>query len=70
MGKGKTFDRAITDFAASYADQVTADYTVFTAAIAEGRIQAHEDAPGAEGLRAAKKIAARPTKKPRARTKT
>ena len=35
-----TFDIAIADFAAAYADQNERDYEAFTAAVASGRIQA------------------------------
>lgn len=42
LGKGDTFDRAIADFAVAYADQNERDYAAFTAAIREGRIEAHE----------------------------
>jgi hypothetical protein len=46
----------------SYAAQVAEDYATFTAAIASGRIEAHEDAGGAEGIRAAQQIASQPAK--------
>ena len=40
LGTGPTFDRAIADFAEAYADQNARDYTVFLAAINQGRIAA------------------------------
>jgi hypothetical protein len=40
MGRSDVFDRAVTAFAASYADQNDADYAAFTAAIREGRLAA------------------------------
>ncbi|MDI1290388.1 MAG: DUF2252 family protein, partial [bacterium] len=42
LGNSTTFDKAITDFAVSYADQVALDYAAFTAAIASGQMAAHE----------------------------
>jgi uncharacterized protein (DUF2252 family) len=64
LGSGKTFDRAIREFAETYADQSEQDYAAFMAAIAEGRLGAHEDAAGAEGIAAAQQVAA-PTAKPK-----
>jgi uncharacterized protein (DUF2252 family) len=40
LGKADNFDRAIADFAASYADQNERDYEAFTAAIDSGRLAA------------------------------
>ncbi|CAN5477977.1 DUF2252 domain-containing protein [soil metagenome] len=40
LGKSDTFDKAIADFAESYADQNDADYRAFTDAIASGRLKA------------------------------
>ncbi|HEY5144380.1 MAG TPA: DUF2252 family protein [Solirubrobacteraceae bacterium] len=40
LGKSSTFERAITEFAAAYADQNERDYAAFRAAIASGRLQA------------------------------
>ena len=40
LGKGDTFDRAIADFSAAYADQNERDYATFTAAIDSGRLVA------------------------------
>ena len=40
LGKSSTFERAITAFAAAYADQNERDYAAFRAAIASGRLQA------------------------------
>ena len=62
LGTGKSFDKAIRAFAESYADQSDKDFAEFTAAIADGRLSAHEDAGGAEGSRAAQQLAARPAK--------
>ena len=56
LGTGKAFDKAITAFAESYADQTEQDFAAFTAAIADGRLSAHEDDGGAEGIRAAKAL--------------
>ncbi len=42
LGKTDTFDEAIADFAASYADRNDKDYVLLRAAIADGRISAHE----------------------------
>jgi hypothetical protein len=44
LGSGRTFTRAMQDFAASYADQNARDYQAFLDAIAEGRIQKAERA--------------------------
>jgi hypothetical protein len=38
LGNGPTFDRAIADFAASYADQNEKDYETLKQAAADGRI--------------------------------
>jgi uncharacterized protein (DUF2252 family) len=40
VGRGETFDSAIADFAAAYADQNERDYEAFTAAVASGRLEA------------------------------
>jgi uncharacterized protein (DUF2252 family) len=40
LGKGDTFDRAIADFAAAYADQNERDYEAFAAAVGSGRMAA------------------------------
>ena len=40
LGQGTQFDEAVADFATTYADQNEADYSAFTAAIADGRIVA------------------------------
>jgi uncharacterized protein (DUF2252 family) len=40
LGSGATFDRAITDFAAAYADQNERDYTEFVAAVKSGVLPA------------------------------
>ena len=42
LGKDASFDRAIAAFSVAYADQNERDYQAFTAAIAEGRLVAHE----------------------------
>ena len=64
LGTGKSFDKAIGAFAMAYADQTEQDFAAFTAAIADGRITAHEDAAGTEGVQAAKTLDKRaPTRK-------
>ena len=64
LGTGKSFDKAIGAFALAYADQTEQDFAAFTAAIADGRITAHEDAAGTEGVQAAKTLDKRaPTRK-------
>ena len=40
LGKGDTFDRAIADFSAAYADQNEKDYEAFAAAVKSGRLTA------------------------------
>jgi uncharacterized protein (DUF2252 family) len=40
LGKGESFDRAIADFAAVYADQNERDYAAFAAAVDSGRLVA------------------------------
>ncbi len=40
LGKGDRFDRAMSQFASSYADQNERDFDALTKAIAEGRVQA------------------------------
>ena len=40
LGAGDTFDEAVADFAAAYADQNDRDYRAFLAAIASGRLHA------------------------------
>jgi predicted alpha/beta hydrolase len=42
LGSDDSFDRALTDFSASYADQNERDYQAFTDAVASGRITAVE----------------------------
>jgi uncharacterized protein (DUF2252 family) len=44
LGKADTFDRAIADFAVSYADQVERDYESFAKAVRDGKLQARTDA--------------------------
>jgi uncharacterized protein (DUF2252 family) len=39
LGRGDTFDRAIADFSAAYADQNERDYDAFAAAVRSGRMQ-------------------------------
>ena len=58
LGSGRSFDKAIAEFSMSYADQVAADYNLFTAAIADGRLKAHEDDAGAEAQSASQTITA------------
>ena len=38
LGTSAKFDKAIKDFSLAYADQVTADYAAYSAAIADGRV--------------------------------
>jgi hypothetical protein len=40
LGKADTFDRALVDFASTYADQNERDFDAFTTAVGEGRIPA------------------------------
>ncbi len=40
LGKGDTFDQAIADFSAAYADQTERDYAAFSAAVDSGRLVA------------------------------
>jgi hypothetical protein len=40
LGKGEAFDRAMCDFAESYADQNESDFKEFEAAIEKGRLKA------------------------------
>jgi uncharacterized protein (DUF2252 family) len=40
LGKGDSFDRAIADFSAAYADQNDKDYQAFAAAVKSGRLTA------------------------------
>jgi uncharacterized protein (DUF2252 family) len=68
MGTGKAFDKAISEFAEFYANQSEEDYAAFTGAIADGRISAHEDTGGAEGVAAARHVGEpRPKAKPAAK---
>jgi len=60
LGSGSSVDRAIAAFSAAYADQVRRDFEAFTAAIADSRITAVEEAGGGEGLRGAQR-AMKPT---------
>ena len=73
LGSGTAFDEAIAAFAEAYAGQVAADYQAFMGALDSGRILAHEDSGGAEGIKAAQHIAKQPgkpkrTTKPSARS--
>ena len=43
LGKADTFDRAIADFAVSYADQVERDFEIFEKAVRSGRLPARSD---------------------------
>ncbi|MFN8160276.1 MAG: DUF2252 domain-containing protein [Solirubrobacterales bacterium] len=43
LGKGESFDEAIADFAAAYADQNEADYAALSDAAEEGRIEVERD---------------------------
>ena len=70
LGSGKSFDKAIRAFAESYADQSERDYAAFTAAISNGRLMAHEDLGGAEGIAAVRQFTATAAKPKRARKRT
>ena len=70
LGTGKSFDKAVTRFAESYADQTEQDFAAFTGAIADGQISAHEDAGGAEGIRAAQALNNAPPKRTRTTKRT
>ena len=71
LGNGAAFDKATTAFAVSYADQAAQDFAAFTAAIADGRLIAHEDSAGAESVTAARQMAdPKRGKKPTKKTKT
>ena len=71
LGNGAAFDKATTAFAVSYADQAAQDFAAFTAAIADGRLIAHEDSAGAESVTAARQMAEpKRGKKPTKKTKT
>ncbi|MFE9635381.1 DUF2252 domain-containing protein [Streptomyces sp. NPDC006463] len=43
LGKGDTFDRAVADFALTYADQTVSDHAALTAAVSAGHIVATPD---------------------------
>jgi uncharacterized protein (DUF2252 family) len=43
MGKGKTFDIAIADFAKAYHQQTVSDHKIMLEAIRSGKIEAHND---------------------------
>ena len=71
LGKGSTFDKATTAFAVSYADQAAQDFNAFSAAIADGRLIAHEDSAGAESVTAARQMSEpKRGKNPTKKTKT
>jgi uncharacterized protein (DUF2252 family) len=70
LGTGKSFDKAISAFAQAYADQTEQDFAAFTGAIADGRLSAHEDAGGAEGIRAAQALNNGSAKRKRAAKRT
>lgn len=44
LGNGSGFERAIAAFSGAYADQVQRDFEAFTAALADSRVAAGEDA--------------------------
>jgi hypothetical protein len=60
LGSGKAFVKAMRAFAVAYADQSERDYAAFTAAITDGRLDAHEDVGGAEEVLAVQQVAAPP----------
>jgi hypothetical protein len=68
LGTGKAFDKAVRAFAERYADQTERDFAAFTSGIAGGRLTAHEDIAGAEGVRAAQSLDPHPIPRKR-RTK-
>jgi uncharacterized protein (DUF2252 family) len=43
LGRGKAFDRAVTAFAFTYADQTAADHRALAAAVREGRVEARQE---------------------------
>lgn len=45
LGKGDSFDRALAEFAISYAAQNERDYAAFTDAISSGRVEVAEESP-------------------------
>jgi uncharacterized protein (DUF2252 family) len=49
LGKSDSFDRALVEFAVRYADQNDADYALFKAAVADGRIEARVETPADKG---------------------
>lgn len=52
MGADTTFDKAIGGLPMAYADTAAADYAAFMAAIADGRVVAHEGNEGSEAKEA------------------
>jgi len=60
LGSGKAFVKAMRTYAVSYADQCERDYVAFTAAIGDGRLDAHEDVGGAEEVLAVQQVAGPP----------
>jgi uncharacterized protein (DUF2252 family) len=60
IGDDTSFDTAIASFAMSYADQAAQDFEAFTAAIADGRVAAHEDAEGDDSVKAAQQLGQAP----------
>jgi len=70
LGSGKSFDKAVSAFAESHADQTEQDFAAFTGAIADGRLSAHEDAGGAEGIRAAPALNNDPAQRKRTAKRT
>ena len=72
LGTGKSFDKVVTTFAESYADQTEQDFAAFTSAIAAGDLHAHEDAGGAEGVSAARALndTMRLARRPKTTTRT
>ncbi|HTE71817.1 MAG TPA: DUF2252 domain-containing protein [Actinomycetes bacterium] len=60
LGSGKAFVKAMRTYAVSYADQCERDYAAFTAAIGDGRLDAHEDVGGAEEVLAVQQVAGPP----------
>lgn len=68
LGSGSSFDEAVTAFSVAYADQMEQDFAAFKAAIADGRLVAHEGPVDYQGIPGSVQKAAGKTKAQRART--
>ena len=49
LGRGDSFERAIADFAETYADQTGQDHAALVAAVQSGRIPVEGTSPGIDG---------------------